>query len=84
MEEMRRKRANAVQKAAVEAPTRKDYLTCLYCKAGYEEKNNILGLYALSSKTDASILDGWWQDTKKFTTITSLTTFTVIHFECHR
>lgn len=77
---MKKRRANVVQRAAVEAPIKKDYLTCLYCKAGYEERNNLLGLYALSSKVEANMLDGWWQDAKKFTTITSLTTFTIIHF----
>jgi|JI6StandDraft_1071083.scaffolds.fasta_scaffold17445_5 E3 ubiquitin-protein ligase UBR4 len=43
-----------------------------------------MGIYSYWIKQEIAQMDSWWLDGKKSTSITSLSSFTPIHFECHR
>lgn len=84
LEEMKRKRAAAASKNAIEMVPVREYLTCVSCKAGYEERNSLMGVYSFWIKQEIPQQDTWWTESKRSTSITSLTSFTAIHYECHR
>lgn len=43
-----------------------------------------MGIYSYWTKQEISTLDSWWTECKRMSSITSLTSFTTIHYECHR